>query len=267
MFRYGLPVVCASVMMAALDASGRFFLNHYSTLEQVGLFAVGIKIASLMRMLVVAPFGVAWGGLLFQIEKMPQAQFIYSKLLAYVFLLAIAVVAILSLLSPALLDIFATPAYQGSLAVIPLLLMVQAITVMQYPSSVGIYLGTATKWLVPIFTSGLVVNIILNRLLVPRYGMIGAALAWLFSWIVIVALMLRIGQRYYPLRFEWKPALLAATVWLFVFALHQFGPFDLLWRSVVLKGTACLGIVLMVGQYLIQDIRRSRAFFNQGTAD
>ena len=37
MIRYGAPLVWGVFMLQMIDASGRYFLGHYSTLEQVGL--------------------------------------------------------------------------------------------------------------------------------------------------------------------------------------------------------------------------------------
>jgi O-antigen/teichoic acid export membrane protein len=263
--RYGMPVVVSSLIMVALDGAGRYFVNRYNTLEQVGQFAVGVKIAGLMRILVVAPFGIAWGGLLFQIEKRADAQFIYSKLMGYILLLAVSVAAILSLLSPVLLHVFATPAYEASLSVIPLLLLVQAMMMMHYPVTVGIYLRSVTKWQTIILLIGLGVDIILNRLLVPAHGMVGASLALLAAWVFMTALMVLVSQEYYPLRFEWKPVGISAAIWLMVTALQQSGPLHLDWGYFLLRGSACCGILLAAGLFVFWDIVRSEADFQTET--
>jgi O-antigen/teichoic acid export membrane protein len=255
--RYGMPVVVSTLIVVALDGAGRYFVNRYNTLEQVGQFAVGVKIAGLMRILVVAPFGIAWGGLIFQIEKRADAQFIYSKLRGYVLLLAVSVAGILSLLSPLLLHVFATPAYEASLSVIPLLLLVQAITVMQYPATVGILLRSATKWLVAVISIGFGVDLVLNRLLVPAHGMVGASLALLAAWVLMTTLMALVSQKYYPLRFEWKPVGISVAIWLMVTVLQHSGPLHLDWSYFLLRGTVCCGILLASGLFVFRDIVRS----------
>jgi O-antigen/teichoic acid export membrane protein len=256
-----MPVVVSTLIMVALDGAGRYFVNRYNTLEQVGQFAVGVKIAGLMRLLVVAPFGIAWGGLLFQIEKRPDAQFIYSKLRGYILRLAVSVAAILSLLSPLLLHVFATPAYHASLSVIPALLLVQAITVMQYPATVGILLRSATKWLIGVISIGFGVDLILNWLLVPAHGMVGASLALLAAWVFMIILMALVSQEYYPLHFEWKPVGVSAAIWLMATVLQHSGPLHLDWGYFLLRGTACCGILLAAGLFVFRDIVRSEASF------
>jgi O-antigen/teichoic acid export membrane protein len=207
MAKYGLPVMGSSLIIMILDGSGRFFLKHYGSLDDVGQYAVGIKISSVMRMLIVIPFGSAWGGLLFQVAKRSDAKFIYSKIMSYVLVSSIAIALVFIVFSPLLLKIFATKEFAPSLLVIPWLLLGHAAVALQYPASVGIYIGSGTKWLLPIFTVGVMVSVVLNRLLIPRYGMLGAGWAWLAAWSVITALMGFLGQRYYALDYEWKPLL------------------------------------------------------------
>ncbi|MBW1929016.1 MAG: polysaccharide biosynthesis protein [Deltaproteobacteria bacterium] len=204
MIRYGLPLVWSGMMGMMLDATGRYFVSHYGTLDQVGFYGASIKIANIFQMLIIQPFGVAWGGLMFQIVKWPNARTVYSKILMYVFVLSLAAALILTLFTPTLFTIFATATYAPGMAVFPLILLVRAIKIMEYPTSIGIYLEGRTKWFVLIYSVGLLVNLLANYTLTPAYGMFGAAHAWLLGWAVIIGLMALIGHRYYPLRYNWK---------------------------------------------------------------
>ena len=211
MAKYGLPVMGSSLIIMILDGAGRFFVNHYANLEQVGLYTVAVKISGVMRLSIVVPFGSAWGGLLFQIAKRPDAQVVFSKIMSYLLVLSVSIALVFSAASPVLLLILTTRQYSACLPIVPWLLFVQVITVLQYPASAGIFLGSATKWLVPIFTAGVVISLLLNRLLVPKFGGVGAAAAWLASWLMITVLMASFGQRYYPLRYEKKSLLFALS--------------------------------------------------------
>lgn len=254
MARYGLPVMGSSLIIMILDGLGRFFLKHYGSLEDVGLYAVGIKISSVMRMLIVIPFGVAWGGMLFQIAKKSDAKLIYSKIMSYVLVLSIAIALIFFLFSPLLLTLLATKEFDRSIQVIPWLLLGHSAVVLQYPASVGIYIGAATKWLLPIFTGAVFVSVILNRVLVPRYGMLGAAWAWLSAWIMITALIGCLGQRYYALDYEWKPILFSIGLCTGVLLTTHLGftAGRAGFRSEIISSAA---IVLCVCVYLWSDLR------------
>src|SRR5207244_11681454 len=71
---------------------------------------------------------------------------------------SVSIAVVLSLFSPLFLRILATREYSRSLSCVPWLLLVQAVAVLQYPSSVGLYLGSATRWLPPIFSCGILVR-------------------------------------------------------------------------------------------------------------
>src|SRR6266571_5315422 len=85
MLRFGLPLIWSLLAFTAQDAAGRYFLVHYGTLEQVGLLGAAIKVSAVFQVLISAPFGVAWGGVVFQIVKQREAQVIYSKIFGYVY--------------------------------------------------------------------------------------------------------------------------------------------------------------------------------------
>lgn len=258
MVRYGLPLVWSAFMGMMLDASGRYFLSHYSTLEQVGFYGVAIKIGNIFRMLVYQPFGVAWGGLMFQIVKWPNARMIYSKILVYVFALSLAVALALTFFTPTLFAIFATAAYTPAMGVFPLVLLVRAINILEYPTAIGIYLTGRTKWFALIYSVGLATNILVNYLLVPIHGMFGAAWAWLTAWVVITSLMARVGQCYYPLHYEWKLFLLPIVPWGFILIRqHGFMP-GLVGLHWLVQAALALVVILIIGVLLAQDIRVTR---------
>lgn len=258
MVRYGLPLVWSALAAMVLDASGRYFLSHYNTLEQVGFYGAAIKISNIFQMLVNRPFGVAWGGLMFQIVNWPNARLVYSKILAYVFVLSLTAALILALFTPTLFAIFATDAYAPAMAVFPLILLVRAVNIMEYPTAIGIYLTGRTKWFALIYSVGLGGNLLVNCVLTPHYGMFGAAWAWLVAWIIITGLMAWMGQRYYPLRYQWKLFLIPVILWGFVL-IGQRGlvPLiaDISWPTQILL---VLGVILGVGVLLAYDFRRTR---------
>lgn len=261
MIRYGLPLVGCALITLLLDASGRYFLTHYSTLEQVGLYGVAIKIANIFQMMVTRPFGTAWGGIMFQIAKGPHARVIFSKLLAYVWVLALCGALILALFTPTLFGIFATPAYQAATAVFPMLLLVRAINLMEYPTAIGLYLTERTKRLIPIYLAALAINVLLNTVLVQWFGVFGAGLAWLAAWLIIVCTMAWIGQRYYALDYDWKMLLLPTVPWIVLLIGQRTFVQRLLALSWAVPTTLTLAMLLGIGLWLLRDFRRTQKEF------
>jgi O-antigen/teichoic acid export membrane protein len=214
MIGYGLPLIWASLMMLLMDASGRYFLSTYSTLEQVGLYGAAIKIAGVFQLLLSQPFGIAWGGLMFQIARWPDARRVYSRILSGVVIISLAGSLLVALFTPTLFSLLASPAYVPAMAVFPLVLLVRAAGVMEYPVSTGIAVVSRTGWIAVVSSIGLGVTVCANYLLVPAHGMFGAAAAWLLGAFTDIAFLGILGQRYYPLDIPWKLLLLAFAPWI-----------------------------------------------------
>ena len=266
MLRYGMPLVLIGLAMLGLDATGRYLLDRYGSLNEVGLYTAGIKISNLMRILFVAPLGAAWGGLMFQIAKNANARFIYSKLFGYVFLLAATVAVVITFMTPGLFAILAAPAYRGGMNLIPWLLLVQVLSVLQAPLATGLYVSRATKWLIPIYVAGLAADFAAGRALVPSHGMFGAVWAWLIGWGVICLLLLKAGQKSYPLEFEWRPIALAFGLCAAPPVMRRLGVMNLEARSVAMQVAGSAAVVAMAVAYIVRDVKRSRASFSGGAA-
>ena len=56
---------------------------------------------------------------------------------------------------------------------------------------------------------GAAVNIGLNVLLIPRYGMVGAAIATLVAYVALLLGMTLYSQRVYPVPYQWRRVLTA----------------------------------------------------------
>ena len=102
------------------------------------------------------------------------------------------------------------------MAVFPLVLLVRAVNVLEYPFSAGIAILSRTRWLAVAYSVGLGVNLASNFLLVPSYGMKGTAAAWLIGWGTNIAILAALGQRIYPLDYEWRWLLLAIAPWILI---------------------------------------------------
>lgn len=259
MVRFGLPLVFSALMAALLDASGRYFLSHYSTLAEVGLYGLGMKLSGLLRVFLVAPFGVAWGGIMFRISREENAQLIYSKLLGYALVIGVTAAAVADLFTPVALTVFATPVYFGAERIVPVLLMTQAVAMMQYPASVGIYLRGSTRLFAPIYGGSLALDLLLNRLLVPRLGIRGAAISWLISWAVLVGATACVGQRLYPLRYEWKPWLMAGMAWVAVSAFKTSGISGVTIPGLACSGGFCIALLSLVIWFVWSDFHKTAA--------
>jgi O-antigen/teichoic acid export membrane protein len=211
MNRFGLPLVPTALFLWATNFSDRFFLVKLADTEEVGLYSVGVRIASAMALLLTA-FRTAWPAFAYSIEDDREARRTYAFVLTYLVLIASWVATGLALLSPWLVDWIAAPAFAESSRVVGPL----AFAVVAFAGYVVVAIGvgrarrTQFNWVVTGIAAG--VNVTLNLVLIPPYGMMGAAVATIVAYATMFAGMAWWAQRIYPVPYQWRRVLTAAAV-------------------------------------------------------
>jgi len=259
MLYFGAPLIWGAVMMLLMDAAGRYVLTQYRGLADVGYLGAALKISSIFQMLVTQPFGIAWGGLMFQMAKWPNAKLIYSQIFSYVLLLASGVACIIAIFTRQLFHIFATQSYAPGMVLLPFLLLVRAIGIMEYPAAISIYLAGRTSWFAAIYTAAFLVNFGLNVWLDKAQGAMGVIIAWIAGWIVITALMRIVGQRVYRLDNHWWLWIVSVLPWLVLGALGPGRLSEIVAMKVALQCASALVIATVLVTLALIEYRRFRS--------
>lgn len=255
MLAFGLPIVWSSLMVLLMDASGRVLLTRYGGLEQVGYLAVAVKISGVFQLLITQPFGIAWGGVMFQIVKLPNAQAIYSGILRVILICATGLTLTMASCSGVLLRIFAPIGYSEALVAVPIAILIRALSLIEYPSAIGIYLYGRTKWLALVYTLGLVLNVGINIVFDQTFGLRGVLLAWFAGWVLIIGLELVVGQRHYRLQLPWGMLATCVVLWVSLFAGGRF-LVVVLGASVVTQLVAAGVLGGFTGLLLLREVRK-----------
>jgi O-antigen/teichoic acid export membrane protein len=209
MNRFGIPLVPAALALIAVNFSDRFFLVHLASLDEVGLYEIGVRVASAMVLLLTA-FRMAWPAFAYSIEDDGEAKRTYAFVLTYLVLVASWLALALGLLAPWLVRLLTQPGfYEGARVVAPLAFggMVYAAYIVM-AIGVGRAKRTQFNWLITGIAA--VVNVLLNLLLIPPYGMLGAAWATVAAYAVMFLGMTWYAQRVFPAPYQWRRVLTAA---------------------------------------------------------
>jgi O-antigen/teichoic acid export membrane protein len=203
MLAFGLPLVPAGLSAWILTLADRYFLQFLSTPEQLGLYSLGYKFGLVISGLLVAPFLTAWAPFAFSIFKEKTAKQVYSRAFTYFVLVAMLAALALSVLSREVLAIMATPAFHDAYKVIPLIALSYVLYGCFQLLGVGLGLMAKTRYSALIVTVAAILNLGLNYLLIPDYGMMGAAWATLISYLVLAVLSFVVSRRFYAVNYEW----------------------------------------------------------------
>jgi O-antigen/teichoic acid export membrane protein len=249
LLHFGVPLVPLSLAHYVMTYSDRYFLRHFSGLNEVGLYAVGYRLASVVGLLVFG-FQSAWGPFVYSTYKEKEAKEVFARTFDYASVVVCFAILVLSLFSREVLSVFTTADYVEAYAVIPFISA--SIAAYGFGACFGIGIGIAKKNIHRAWGGMLaaVLNLGLNYLLIPHSGMVGAAVASLVSFLLLDVILMIISQRYYHVEFRFGVNLLMyLTTAVFVFVGLRFFPSVLTWQALGTK-VALLAVFVPVPIFL-----------------
>src|SRR4051794_2476506 len=202
MFRFGLPTMPAELSLYSLNFIDRIILARVAGLTEVGLYALAVKFAQAMQVL-ARGLQLAWPPLAYSIRDDAEAKRVYSQIFTwFAALLAFGAIGlwlesrwIVRLLAAS--DFF--PSYQA------IGLVATGIALYALYLAMVVILGRTgrTEFSFPAMIAAVASNIALNLILVPSNGFVGAGIALVASYVIVLALMYAFTQRLFPMRYEW----------------------------------------------------------------
>jgi O-antigen/teichoic acid export membrane protein len=152
---------------------------------------------------IVRGFNLAWPPLAYSIRDDDTARRAYSVIVTYYLLLAFTIVLALSLEARWVVRALAAPEFFESYQAVPLVATGVALYALYLVLSVAVQRTGRTAFNFPVTGTALAVNIALNVVLVPPYGLVGAGIALVGAYVVMIALMYVVTRRIFPLDLEW----------------------------------------------------------------
>jgi O-antigen/teichoic acid export membrane protein len=209
MNRFGIPLVPAALALIAVNFSDRFFLVHLAGLDDVGLYEIGVRIASAMVLLLTA-FRMAWPAFAYSIEDDNEAKRTYAFVLTYLVVIAAWLALTLGLLAPWLVRLLTQPQFYDGQRVVPLLAFGGMAYAAYIVMAIGVGRAKRTQFNWAITGLAAAVNVALNVILIPPYGIMGAAVATVAAYAVMFLAMTWYAQRIFPTPYQWRRVLTAA---------------------------------------------------------
>jgi O-antigen/teichoic acid export membrane protein len=185
-----------------LELSNRFFLKHYASMEDVGLYSLGYRFGEIIFFVVTA-IQLAWPQFVFSNRRSERAPELYAYATTYYMAGLLFLVLGLSVLAPEVIRVMATPAFHGAAVVVPLIALSGLFRGLYAVGTVGILLRKRPIVRSVALIVAALVNVGLNYLLIPRYGMMGAAWATLIAFVVQTIILVTVSLRYYPIPYQW----------------------------------------------------------------
>lgn len=237
LFRFGLPTMPAEVSLYALNFVDRLIIVRSLGLAEAGLYSLAVKFAQAVNVL-VRGFQLAWPPLAYSIRDDDEARRTYAGVVTLFVAGCAFVVTGMWLFSRWIVRALADPKFFDSYEAIGL--VATAVTLYALYLVLVVILGRTgrTELNLPAAIGALLANVALNLALVPPLGIVGAGIALVASYLVVLGLMYAFTQRLFPVPYEWGRLLrvvltVAALVGLAELVVPTEGAAGLLLRAVL----------------------------------
>ncbi|HEU5295316.1 MAG TPA: lipopolysaccharide biosynthesis protein [Burkholderiaceae bacterium] len=209
MLHYALPLVPASLAVFATLNLHRYVLNSLGTLEQVGLYGLASRLASVATLVLIGVQS-ALTPLIYVHHAEPDTPANLARLFEAFWGLSLLACLALAVFGPELLALLAPGDYAGA-APLVLWLAPAALLAQMYIFAPGIPLAKKTHWQLALTVASGALGLVLALWLVPHWQAVGAAVSTCAASGQFFAAWLAMGQRLYRLPLRWAP-LVAATM-------------------------------------------------------
>lgn len=203
MLSFSFPFVPAVLCATIMHEADRWVLQAYTTMAEVGVYSLGYKIAMTMNSLILAPFAQSWGPLIYEVRHRKDAPETYASVMRLFTYFCLVVMLALSVFAREIVQLLAGAEFHEAYRVIPLVAFGYVFFSMHDHLKIPVLVTGRTREIPIVYASGALFNVVINCLLVPRYGARGAAAATLGTFMLFAAFGFLRYRRFYPIPFPW----------------------------------------------------------------
>ena len=254
MVNFGLPLVPAGIGMFIMHFSDRFFIQKLCSLNDLGLYSLGYKFGMIISVLVTAPIFRIWNTQRFEIAKTDNGKQVLGRIFTYFSAVVIFTGLGISVLIKEVIFVMAAPGFQEATTFVPLIALGYILYGVAGYFTLGMMIINRTKYIAYVQLSSAGISILLNMFFISRYGVMGAALSTVISFLFLALFSLVISQKLYPVPLEYGRVAILFALAMFVFGLSRLIELPFL-MSVGLKSALILGfpVILFLGGFFYED--------------
>ncbi len=201
MLKYALPLVPMVVVSWVLTLSDRYILLYYWDESVVGLYGVAQRFANVLN-IVVSSVALAFTTFAFANVEEDDAKDKYRQVLNYVFIVLQAMVFVIATFARPVIDIMTKPAFHESYVLVQPLMYGQLLycisTIIRYGFA---YTRKSYLNLIPTGAAA-ALNLVLNFILIPKYGAYAATMTTLVSYLLMTVLVEILSNKVYPCKYD-----------------------------------------------------------------
>jgi O-antigen/teichoic acid export membrane protein len=246
MFQYSLPMVPAVAGGWINSNANRYVMIGYLSLSEIGLYAVALKIASVMK-IVDSAIRMAWGPFFWETYERENHRVIFQRVSVIITMIIFTLVIVISLFSSNVLMILTPMKFHAASQYVGLVALAFGLNIINQTIGVGPGITKKTYYNTGIYFFSVTINIGALFLLVPQIGLLGVPISLFMSAIVLLILAWYFSERLYFIGFSKTMFGLPFALTTVIVFLNTF--FD---YSIQIKLFICITIIAICGLYILK---------------
>jgi O-antigen/teichoic acid export membrane protein len=218
LMRFALPFLPGALGFFILQHGDRFFLLHWRGEAAVGVYGLGYKVALTVATFSVAPLYMVWATRMYKAAEEPDAPQVFGRTFTRIMSAFMLVGLAACLFQDEAVRILGGAKFAGAAMIIAPVVLAGFFQAAAALMDAGFYVRRRTGLKLYITLAATVVILVLYVVLIPTYGMMGAAAATVAGFAFLAAVTWKTTQRIFPVEYEWGRLVdlmgLAAGLWL-----------------------------------------------------
>jgi O-antigen/teichoic acid export membrane protein len=210
--RFSIPLAPNIAIMWIINASDRYMISYFMGVTDAGIYSAAYSLGSYAAFLIMPIGTVIYPTIakLYDEGNLDKTRNYLSYSVKYFFMVAIPAGVGISVLAKPLLQILTTAEFAPGAVIIPFVASGVIINAMHPIGEYIILLAKKTNLLVMLLILSAITNIILNIILIPGMGLLGAAVATLIAYALLGISTLLVSRRY--LKFNLNPVFMLKSI-------------------------------------------------------
>lgn len=202
--RFSLPLVPHQLSGWALSISDRILLERYVSLDQLGLYSLGYRLAMVLD-IILTSINMAWAPFFYRTASTEEdAPHTIARITTYFTILMLSLSLPVALLAKDILVIMSNPAFHDAYQVVPVVVLAFIAHGFYYMLVNQLFYAKKTRNL-PIYTIvAASINIGLNLLTLSQFGIMAAAWNTVVGYAVLAFLVYFESRQVYPVPYEFR---------------------------------------------------------------
>lgn len=251
---FGVPTIPGNISYWVVDSSDRYMIGILLGTTFVGYYSPGYTLGNIIIM-VLSPFSLLLPAVLpkyYENNDMEQVQIFLKYSMKFFFLIGIPSAFGLSALSKPILMVITTPAIALNGYMITPFIALSALLYGVYGIvSNVLILEKKTKIVGTVWILAAILNLALNIIFVPKFGIIGAAAVTLLAYILAFLITIIYTNKYFTfdfdIKFIVKSTIASALMYLIIFKINPYGILNILITVIVCTGIYFVLLIVLKG--------------------